>query len=131
MARFIYYQIEGFLPSSFISISLGNNVKYKDRQKAIDTLENVLKRWKEERNGEYFNSNGELVNDNIYDDQILGYKHQFAFKNKRTGMLYELTFRVVKHIVSYNEQPILYQTFKNKDYGTDKEIQGRQPVLDA
>ena len=103
MAKFIYYQIEGFLPSSFISISLGNIVKYKDRQKAIDTLENVLKRWKEERKGEYFNSNGELVYENIYDDPILGYKHQFAFKSKRTGMLYELTFRVVKHIVSYNE----------------------------
>jgi hypothetical protein len=104
MEKFIYYQIEGFLPSSFISYHIGNIVKFADRQKAIDTLEDVLKKWREERNGECFNSMGELVNDNIYDDKILKrYRHQFVFKQKRTGMFYEQTFKVVEHIISYKK----------------------------
>lgn len=102
MERFIYYQIEGFLPSSFISHQLGNIVKFADRQKAIDTLEDVLRKWKVERNGEYFNSNGELVHDNIYEDKVFeDYRHQFVFKQKRTGMFYEISFRVVKHHIVY------------------------------
>lgn len=104
MEKFIYYQIEGFLPSTFISHQLGNIVKFADRQKAIDTLEDVLRKWKEYRNGESFNSYGELVNDNIYDDKVLRrYRHQFVFKQKRTGMFYEQTFKVVEHIICYHK----------------------------
>ena len=102
MERFIYYQIEGFIPSSFVADRLGTIVKFADRQKAIDTLEDVLRKWKEDRNGERFNSNGELVNDNIYEDKVFGdYRHQFVFKQKRTGMFYEISFRVVKHRIVY------------------------------
>lgn len=99
MEKFVYYQIEGFLPSSFISHELGNVVKFADRKKAIDTLGNVLNKWK---NDECFTSNGELVHENIYDDKLLGgYRHQFVFKQKRTGMFYELSFKVVKHQIVY------------------------------
>ena len=87
MERFTYYQIEGFLPSSFISHELGTIVKFADRQKAIDKLEDVLKKWKVEMNGEYFNSNGEFIND-AYEDKLFGnYRHQFVFKNKN-GIYY-------------------------------------------
>lgn len=102
MEKFIYYQIEGYLPSSFVSIKLGNIVKFADRKMAIEILEDVLNKWKVDRNGESFNCNGELVNECIYDDNIMhSYRHQFVFKQKRTGLYYELSFRVVQHTITY------------------------------
>ena len=99
MEKFIYYQIEGFLPSSFVDHELGHVKRYAGKKKAIDVLEKVLQEWKD---SDSFRCNGELVNDCIYEDTILGtYSHQFVFKGKRTGMFYTIEFKVVKHMIVY------------------------------
>ena len=99
MEKFIYYQIEGFLPSSFVDHKLGHVKRYAGKKRAINVLEKVLQDWK---GSDSFRCNGELVNDNIYQDTILEtYSHQFVFKQKRTGMFYTITFKVVKHMIAY------------------------------
>ena len=101
MEKFIYYEITGFLPSSFVSMKLGIVTRYASKEKAIKELEKVLKEWKE---SDSFSAYGELFYENIYDDKLInGYRHQFVFKQKRTGMLNETMYKVVKHQISYND----------------------------
>ncbi len=100
MKKFIYYEIAGFLPSSFISHELGNFPRYASRAKAIEVLEDVLNRWKER---EGFACHGEFLSEKICDERYSDYRHQFVFKGKRTGMVSVETFRVVEHKICYNE----------------------------
>lgn len=98
MEKFIYYEIAGFLPSSFISHRLGNVVKFESREKAIEVLEEVIKEWRER---EAFCAGGELVNEVICEERFSDYQHQFAFKGKRTGRICVDTYRVVEHKILY------------------------------
>ncbi len=98
MERFIYYEIAGFLSSSFISHRLGDEVKFESREKAIEVLEEVIKEWREQ---ETFCAGGELVNEVICEERLCDYQHQFAFKGKRTGRIYVETYRVVEHKILY------------------------------
>lgn len=100
MKRIIYYEITGFLPSSFIANELGRVPRYASRAKAIEVLEDILSRWKGQ---EGFTCNGEFLSEKICDTRYDGYRHQFVFKSKRTGMINVDTFRVVEHQISYNE----------------------------
>lgn len=98
MKKFVYYKIEGFLPSSFISNRLGSELRFASREKAVSVLEKVINEWKEQ---EGFKAKGELVCECI--DEVLGYRHQFAWKNRR-GMIYEITYKVVEHKVFYVDE---------------------------
>ena len=101
MEKFDYYEITGFLPSSFVQIELMGKehcVKFTNRRKAIDTLENVLDKW---RKSDSYKGQGELVQECKHDGDLYDYRHQFVFKNSRTGLFYEITYKVVKHHIYF------------------------------
>lgn len=101
MEHFIYYEIEGYLPSSFVQVRLGNVTKFANREKAIQVLKRVLKEW---RASDSFAVHGELVHECEYEDRILhDYRHQFVFKKKRSGYFYDQTFKVRKHFIVYEK----------------------------
>lgn len=95
--KFVYYEITGYLPSTFVSNRIGKIVSYASKEKAIEVLEDVLKQWKAQ---ESFNSEG-LISENTLNQSYSSYQHQFVFKSCRTGMVYEITFRVVEHRIWY------------------------------
>lgn len=100
MAQFVYYEITGFLPSSFIAHKLGNITKYASEETAIKVLEDVLSKWKSR---DTFSSGAEFLSEQICNERYSNYRHQFVFKGKRTGMVFVQTFSVVEHKFNYHE----------------------------
>ena len=98
MKKFVYYEIAGFLPSSFVSHRLGHDLRYSSKEKAIEQLERVIEEWRTQNS---FCCGGTLIDENCRDD--FGYQHQFVFKGRRTGMVTEITYRVIEHKIWYND----------------------------
>lgn len=99
MSKFVYYEIGGFLPSSFISNALGTHIRFSTFDSAIKTLEDVLELYV---NSENFKSCGELISEGVYRSNLLSeYKHQYVFKSKRTGMCSIHNYTVLGRTIHY------------------------------
>ena len=100
MEVFVYYEIKGFLPASFIAHKVSGVTNFASKEQAIEVLENAIKEWKEQPNF----GKGMAMLDEVVCDLVGGdYIHQFVAKNQRTGIVMEITHRVTKHCIYYNK----------------------------
>lgn len=100
MEKFVYYEIKGFLPASFIAHKVSGTTNFASREQAIEELENAINEWIDQPN---FGKGMDFLDEVKVDLADGDYIHQIIAKSQRTGIVTETTFRVTKHCIYYNK----------------------------